>query len=81
MDNAGGTAEIEKVKGQILAALSHPEAEEGLYFRNFYHLHEEDERPQVCAEQIAILDALKELIADGKVRLDETGDEAIFFLN
>lgn len=81
MKDQESSGNIEQVKGQILAALSHPEAEEGLYFRNFYHLHEEDERPAVCAGQITILDALKELIADGKVRLDESGEEAIFFLH
>lgn len=68
------------VKSQILSALSHPEAEEGLYFRNFYHLHEEDERPAVVADQLSILDALKDLIADGSVKIDETGPEAVFML-
>jgi hypothetical protein len=60
--------------------LSHPEAEEGLYFRNFYHLHEEDERPAVVADQLSILDALKDLIAEGSVKIDESGPEAVFML-
>ena len=68
------------VKDQILQALRHPEAEEGLYFRNFYHLHEEDERPAVQADEIEILDALKELVTEGDVVLDETGPEAVFSL-
>ena len=68
------------VKTQILVALRHPEAEEGLYFRNFYHLHEEDERPAVLAKEDEILDALKELVMDGKVILDQSGPEAVFSL-
>lgn len=68
------------IKTQILEALTHPEAEEGLYFRNFYHLHEEDERIKVDGEEFEILDALKDLISEGKVRADETGPEVIFFL-
>lgn len=72
--------EIEKVKAQILTALQHPEAEDGLYFRNFYHLHEEDERPAVQAGEAEILDALRELIDSGDVVLDETGPEAVFSL-
>ncbi|MBN8549016.1 MAG: hypothetical protein J0M12_06855 [Deltaproteobacteria bacterium] len=68
------------VKSQILEALRHPEAEEGLYFRNFYHLHEEDERPAVQAEEADILDALRELVGAGKVKLDESGPEAVFTL-
>ncbi len=68
------------VKDQILLALRHPEAEEGLYFRNFYHLHEEDERPAVQADEVEILDALKELVTSGDVVLDETGPEAVFSL-
>jgi hypothetical protein len=66
------------VKVQILAALDHPEAEEGLYFRNFFHLHEEDERPAVEADQVDVLDALKELIAEGRVLMVEEGEEAVF---
>lgn len=68
------------VKSQIVAALEHPEAEEGLYFRNFFHLHEEDERPAVIADQIDVLDALKELIAEGRVLMEEADEEAVFRL-
>ena len=69
------------VKHQILRALEHSEAEEGLYFRNFTLLHEEDQRPAVLADEVQILDALKELIQEGKVRMDDSGKEVIFFLN
>lgn len=73
-------SDLTGVKDQILTALRHPEAEEGLYFRNFYHLHEEDERPAVQADEVVILDALKELVMSGDVVLDESGPEAIFSL-
>jgi hypothetical protein len=70
-----------KVKSQILKALSHPEAEEGLYFRNFSLLHEEDERPPVVANEVEILDALKELLKEGRITMDESGKEVVFQLN
>lgn len=74
------SSDRDSVKAQVLAALDHPEAEEGLYFRNFFYLHEEDERPAVVADQIDVLDALKELIAEGRVVMVEGGEEAIFCL-
>ena len=67
------------IKQQIIAALLHPEAEEGLYFRNFTLLHEEDERPVVEGDQLEILEALRELIDEHRVRVDETGKEVVFF--
>jgi len=72
---------LRDIKDEILSALTHPEAEEGLYFRNFTLLHEEDERPRVNGDQIEILDALHELMAEGKVKMSDSGDEAIFSLN
>lgn len=74
------SAESEKTKRQIITALSHPEAEEGLYFNNFQTLHEEDERIVVEASELEILDALRELIAEGKVVTDESGTEVVFLL-
>lgn len=70
----------DQVKDQIMQALSHPEADEGLYFRNLYHLHEEDERPGVIASPEAILKALEELITDGHVQQDITGEEPVFII-
>lgn len=67
------------IKQQIITALLHPEAEEGLYFRNFTILHEEDERPAVEGDQLEILEALRELIDEHRVRVDETGKEVVFF--
>jgi len=71
---------LSKIKEQIIAALGHPEAEEGLYFRNFRFVHEEDERPVVNADRIDLLDALNQLISEGKVQMDQSCDEAIFHL-
>ncbi|WKZ57942.1 MAG: hypothetical protein QY326_04555 [Bdellovibrionota bacterium] len=71
---------ISSIKAQILAALRHAEAEEGLYFRNFYQLHEEDEREPVQGTQVEILDALKDLIAEGLVSADDSGPELVFHL-
>ena len=68
------------IKQNILRSLAHPEAEDGLYFRNFICLHEEDERPSVSGTQVEILDALQELLRDGQVDMDESGPEVIFFL-
>lgn len=71
---------IEITKQQILAALSHPEAEEGLYFQNLYALHEDEERPAVESSQQEILDALKDLIREKKVRVNNEGESPIFFV-
>ena len=38
------------------------------------------ERPAVKAGEVEILDALHELVQEGKVRMDESGEEVIFFL-
>lgn len=71
---------LNKIKEQIIEALNHPEAQDGLYFRNFFHLHEEDERIIVEGQQVEILEALKELLSEGKVSMSEEGEEAIFTL-
>ena len=71
---------IDTVKSQIIAALRHPEADEGLFYRNFTLLHEEDERPPVVAEDIDILDALRELIKEGRVEVLDGEQEPIFLL-
>lgn len=70
----------DEIKNQIIQALSHPEADEGLYFRNLYNLHEEDERKPVSGTQEEILEALKELMSEGKVMASEDGPEMIFML-
>ena len=69
---------LEVIKSQIMRALLHPEAEEGLYFQNFTTLQEEDERDAVEGDQVEILDALKLLMEEGRVRSDESGSEIVF---
>lgn len=70
----------EEIKHDILTALAHPEAEEGLYLNNLLVVHEEEERRPVRGTQLEVLDALKELIESGKVATDESGEDVIFSL-
>jgi len=76
-----GSHELREVRLQILKALQHIEASDGLYFRNFLNLHEEDQRPAVSASQVELLDALQSLLDDGEILMDDSGEEVIFFLN
>ncbi len=71
---------LKDIKNTILKALSHQEAEDGLYFRNFFNMHEADERPSVNANKQDIIDALNELITEGKVKLGIFDDEIIFLI-
>lgn len=68
------------IKEDIITALSHPEAEDGLYLNNLQVVHEEEERLQVRGTQLEILDALKELIAEGLVVTNEEGQDVVFQL-
>ena len=68
------------IKKQIVAALSHPEAEDGLYFNNLIVVHEEEERPLVQGEEADVRAALKELIGEGTVRSSGAGEQEIFSL-
>lgn len=77
---SGAIMDRSAVKEQIISILGHPEADEGLYFRNFFHLHEEDERPALMASKAEALSALGELIDEGRIQIDETQDEMIFRL-
>lgn len=71
---------LAKIRQEIITALSHPEASDGLYFRNFQNLHEADDRPSVGGDEIEVLEALKQLIAEGVVTVDDSHKEMIFFL-
>jgi hypothetical protein len=68
------------IKSQILAALSHPEAEDGLYFNNLIVVHEEEERPIVEGDEAAVMKAIEELLEDGRIRVSGEGDQRIFQL-
>ena len=70
----------EQIKKQILCALAHDEAEDGLYLRNFTNLTEEDERPAVEADDYDIVESLNELIKEGKVWCEQTEAETIFHI-
>jgi hypothetical protein len=72
--------DISEVKQQILKALDCGAATDGLYFRNFYQPWDEGGKPAVEAPQSQIIAALKELIAEGSVVMDDTGKEAIYHL-
>lgn len=71
---------LEPIKRQILEALRHPEAEDGLYFENFFNLYEEEERQIVEADQEILLDAITELLRAGLVEADESGEKVVFRL-
>lgn len=68
------------IKNQIVAALSHPEAEDGLYFNNLIVVHEEEERPIVQGEEGEVRKVLEHLIHDGIVESSGSGEGAIFRL-
>ena len=68
------------IRNQIIAALSHPEAEDGLYFNNLIVVHEEEERPIVEGNEQAIMAVLNEMVAEGLVRSSGSGSQQIFSL-
>ncbi|MCB0328624.1 MAG: hypothetical protein KDD70_03140 [Bdellovibrionales bacterium] len=71
---------IETIKSELIEALSHREAEDGLFFCNFTLLHEEDERPYVNGSPKAVAAALNELVREGIVYLWEESDRIVFKL-
>lgn len=72
--------DISEVKQQILRALDSGAAADGLFFRNFYQPWDEGQKPPVEAPEGQIIAALKELIAEGSVVMDDTGKEVIYHL-
>lgn len=68
------------IREQILAALSHPEAEDGLYFNNLIVVHEEEERPIVEGDETVILQVLDSMIVDGVVSVSGEGSQRIYLL-
>jgi len=73
------TAKLEEVKKQVLCSLGHPEAEDGLYLRNFLRLHEEDTRPSISASPEEVLAALNELVVEGKVVFELGEKDTVVF--
>lgn len=72
---------LESIKEQIISALSHPEAESGLYLNNLLVVHEDEERAPVAGTEIEVLDALKELLELGTVSMNDEGESVIFYLS
>jgi hypothetical protein len=68
------------IRKQIIAALSHPEAEDGLYFNNLIVVHEEEERPIVEGNEAEIMAVLNEMVNEGLVSSSGTGSQQIFSL-
>ncbi len=68
------------IKRQIEAALSHPEAEDGLYFNNLIVVHEEEERPIVVGEEAEIRAVLNEMIKEGRIVVTKSASEQIYRL-
>lgn len=73
-------ADISEVKQQILRALDQGDAADGLYFWNFHMPSEEGGKLRVEAPEDQIIAALKELIAEGTVIMDETGKDVTYHL-
>jgi hypothetical protein len=73
-------AAYKRLKKMIIESLSHPEAEDGLYFNNMIVVHEEEERPAVEGKEEDILNVLQDMINDGEISTDETGESVIFKL-
>ncbi len=70
----------ESIRAQIEAALSHPEAEDGLYFNNLIVVHEEEERPIVEGSEVDILRILEALVQRGRISVEGEGDQRIYHL-
>jgi hypothetical protein len=68
------------IRDQIVAALSHPEAEDGLYFNNLVVVHEEEERPIVEGEETAVLQALEDMRTEGLICVSGEGSQRIYAL-
>ena len=72
--------DLKGIKDQIVSALKHSEAEDGLYFNNLIVVHEDEERPIVSGSDEEVLAALKDLITEGKVVADDSGEKVLFQL-
>lgn len=71
-------ANRDNIKKQILAALSHVEGEDGLYLNNLLVVHEEEERPVVSGTEAEVKAALSDLVRDGLVEAEGSGDLIIY---
>ena len=68
------------IREQIMAALSHPEAEDGLYFNNLIVVHEEEERPIVEGDETVVLQILDDMVIEGTLSVSGEGAQRIYML-
>jgi hypothetical protein len=69
------------IREQILAALKHPEAEDGLYFNNLIVVHEEEERPIVEGEEKDIREVLNSMVTEGILSVVGEGTQTIYAIS
>ena len=72
------TDTLRPIKKQILEALQHSEAEDGLYLNNLLIVHEEEDRPIVVGEEQDVMKALHELVSAGDISVVGQGESAIY---
>lgn len=68
----------ELIREQILAALKHPEAEDGLYFNNLIVVHEEEERPIVEGAETEVQKVLDTMVEEGELTVVGEGSQRIY---
>lgn len=68
----------ELIREQILAALKHPEAEDGLYFNNLIVVHEEEERPIVEGAEMEVQKVLDTMVEEGELTVVGEGSQRIY---
>ena len=71
---------LTRIKQEILSALSHVEAEDGLYFNNLIVVHEDEERQIVSGDEQEVQAALKELLAEQMIRSEAGNGNEIYHL-
>ena len=70
----------ETIREQILAALKHSEAEDGLYFNNLIVVHEEEERPIVEGAEADVQRVLDAMVEAGELSVVGEGSQKIYSL-
>ena len=68
----------ETIREQILAALKHSEAEDGLYFNNLIVVHEEEERPIVEGAEADVQRVLDAMVEAGELSVVGEGSQKIY---
>lgn len=73
-------SDLENLKEQIITALNHAEAEDGLFFQNFIIVHESEDRQPVTTNDAGLIYALEDLVKDEKVTMAAMDGKVIFQL-